>query len=617
RPEEWASALALRGGEPVLGQFLKIRRFDGAQAFVHNSAAPVRDSAGEIVGSAVAVMDVTDLTVAHDRVQRQNAILEGMNGIFQSALSAESDEELGAVCLRVAEVITGSSCGFLGETNEDGFFHDIAVSDPGWEACSMHDRSGHRSFALHGIYGRVLTSGTPFYTNEPDTEPGRAGTPEGHPPIRCFLGAPLVLEGRTVGMVAVANRPGGYGGEQLEALESLAPIIVEAFQRRRGDQALREARDAAEKANSAKSQFLANMSHELRTPMTGVLGMLELALEGRLDEEQRSYLQMASKSAGSLVRIINDILDLTKIEAGKLSIEERPFSLADCVSESVEIMVPEARRKGITLSCTVAEGIPSRVLGDHVRLRQVLTNLVGNAVKFTDDGRVEVEVRGEPGKGGVREYVLTVSDTGIGIPENKTDRLFRSFSQMDDSDTRRHGGAGLGLVISRQIVERMGGSIVFRSREGGGSSFIVRLPLRDSAEEPAMLLPAAPPADTGSSRRILVVEDDPLVSRLVETFLVKREFVCLLAGNGLEGVEQWEKGGVDLILMDIQMPVMDGFAATDLIRRREEQTGSHVPVVAFTARAMKEEEERIRRAGFDDYVTKPVDLASLLAVLHK
>ncbi|HEY4743758.1 MAG TPA: ATP-binding protein, partial [Desulfuromonadaceae bacterium] len=248
---------------------------------------------------------------------------------------------------------------------------------------------------------------------------------------------------------------------------------------------LRQSKEASEAANKAKSQFLANMSHELRTPMAGVLGMLEIALGGPLDEEQRDFIATAHRSAESLVRILNDILEMTKVESGKFSLEEEPFVLRECVEGAIRIFNSELRRKGLSLIFSMAGDLPERVVGDCLRLRQVLTNLVGNAVKFTERGKVEVAVtKGDATASGRREFTFTVTDTGIGIPADKWHLVFRAFSQVDESHTRKYGGTGLGLVISREIVKRMGGTIRFDCKEGEGCVFTCTVPFGETGAAP-------------------------------------------------------------------------------------------------------------------------------------
>jgi PAS domain S-box-containing protein len=321
-----------------------------------------------------------------------------------------------------------------------------------------------------------------------------------------------------------------------------------------GAETLRREKEAAEATARAKSQFLANMSHELRTPMTGILGMLELALGEELAPPPREYLEMALDSARSLLRILNDILHMAKIEAGKLSIEEKPFSPRGCVVEAVDIITHEVRRKGLDLAVSVAEEVPDRVIGDHTRLRQVLINLIGNAVKFTEGGKVMVRVTaGRTTSAGKREFAFAVTDTGIGIPADKKDLLFRAFSQVDASHSRSYGGTGLGLAISMEIVKLMGGTIGFESEEGVGSTFSFVIPLAETGPESCPLAVAEPPS-TGTTApalegerapRLLLAEDDPTIRKALGLLFKSVHYHLDVAEDGLQAVEMWGGGGGD------------------------------------------------------------------------
>jgi CheY-like chemotaxis protein len=352
--------------------------------------------------------------------------------------------------------------------------------------------------------------------------------------------------------------------------------------------------------------------------------MLDLALHGDLSDEQRGYLEKVRTSAHALLRILNDILEFSRIEARMITLVEEPFLLHESVRAAVKLFDLDACRKGLKLELEIAPDTPELMEGDEGRVRQILVNLVGNAVKFTDRGEVTIRVEpGEAAGGGLREITFIVSDTGIGIPEDNRSTIFQPFSQGDISHTRRFGGTGLGLAISKEVTERMGGTISFGSEPGVGSTFRVTLPLRETAvaepaasPKPSAVDPVPDPVAAGAARpRLLVAEDDATIRELLGAMLRHGglDFDC--AVNGEEAVERWTRERYDLILMDVQMPLTDGFKATCLIREQEKEKGGHVPIVALTAHAYQADQQKCLDAGMDAYVAKPIDFRKLFAVI--
>ncbi len=387
---------------------------------------------------------------------------------------------------------------------------------------------------------------------------------------------------------------------------------------------LEQSTERAEAASKAKGEFLANMSHELRTPLNGVLGMIDIVLDSELSDAQRGDLETAKESSVSLLGLVNDILDLAKIEAGKMSLEKVRFSPREIVDGCCKILAPKARQKGLGFALAVQPDVPQHLSGDPLRLHQVLVNLVGNAIKYTQQGYVILRASSRPASTpGSVELRFDVLDTGIGVPRDKLSLIFENFMQADTCITRQYGGTGLGLAICRQLVEMHGGHIWADSEVGRGSAFHFVVELQEAAPPPREVLENGAPEVIGLSpgrqeatmARILIVEDNLTNQKVFAGLLGKRGYQTSVASHGRQALEALEESAFDLILMDVQMPVLDGLEATRLIR--QDARWRTLPIIGVTAHAMVGDRERCLEAGMNDYLAKPVRPSALFETVRK
>ncbi len=404
------------------------------------------------------------------------------------------------------------------------------------------------------------------------------------------------------------------------AIDLVAGLKQEISERKKSERELELAREAAFAGSRAKSEFLSNMSHEIRTPMNGIMGMAQLLEYTPLTDEQKEYLGAIRTSSESLLSLINDVLDLSKIESGKIELERRDFSLRGSISDVIKSQVSLIRSKGLSVKADIPMVVPDHLLGDQFRLKQILLNLLGNAIKFTDRGEIRIAVTVSERDDSSALLKIQVTDSGIGISPEAMEKIFSPFVQADASTTRQYGGTGLGLAICTNLAELMGGRIWAESREGYGSTFSIQIPF--SVNEAAVprcdgSSAGAPPVQDGVPLRILLVDDQEINLFFATRILQRAGHTVVQARDGREALQRWEEEPFDLILMDIQMPIMSGIEATQSIREREKERGGHLPIIAVTARALREEQDAIQVKGFDGYITKPIVIVELVREMER
>jgi PAS domain S-box-containing protein len=611
---------------------------DGCTVWLHDIVTVVAEQ-GEPRWLRGIMVDITQEKLNEAKLLRQSQRAEAL--LQLPRLSEELDEHAFMQrSLTLAEDITGSQVSFMHFINDD----EQTIELVAWSQRTIahycqasFDR--HYPVSSAGIWADAVRSRAPVICNDYAGYPGKMGLPDGHAQLIRFVSVPVIEEGKIVMLTGVGNSAADYDEFDLESVQLLSNDIWHMVQRRRDQKdlvqekllletrvaqrtaELSQALDDAEAANRAKTIFLANMSHELRTPMNGVMGITDLALRRATDPKQVDMLNKSKGAAQHLLAVINDILDISKIEADRLPLEDKPFSLRQAMDETIELQNLMVSTKGLTLSCEVAPDVPDLLLGDTFRLRQILINFVGNAIKFSERGQITVRaVITEQDSGSVL-LRIEVKDQGIGISPETQARLFHAFTQADGSMTRKYGGTGLGLIISKRLALMMGGDVGVISEEGRGSTFWATARLKRAAadqhhdvsepeDSPREML-----ARLFSDCRVLVVEDDP-ISQEVEVFLLEDAGLAPdVASNGQEAIDKVRGGDYALILMDVQMDVMGGLEATRAIRQMPGMAG--IPILAMTANAFNEDRAECLAAGMNAHISKPVRPETFYAtVLH-